>query len=98
MTIVRIEEIGRFYSSGDEEAFFFWLKSIPAVKSFTGKHKGLSVEIADPIDDDSLRELIGLLSRYEINMSCLRLLAHDQNASWLKDKDRYWYNSIWQSA
>ncbi|UWU74882.1 hypothetical protein N2603_33255 [Bradyrhizobium huanghuaihaiense] len=83
---IAIREPAPFFSNGDEDSFFHWLKSIDAVKDFVGSPRGLEVTLEDPVEDLSLRELIGLLTRYGLDMRCLRGLRTQQNEAWFADE------------
>lgn len=82
-----------FLSSGDEESFFAWLERIPAFKSSRGVGEDLIIEVSDiESDDDSLRELIALFVRHQMDASSLRDLVSDQNRSWFKDNPHSYWN------
>jgi hypothetical protein len=77
--LLLIPEPTSFYSESDEDYFFDWLKSIPAIKDVVGVRGGLNLTIEDPIDQLSFYELIGLLTRYQLDKKVLRRLCelHD---------------------
>jgi hypothetical protein len=77
-----IQEPVPFFSDGDEDCFFQWLKSIDAVKDFVRCPGGLEITLTEPVDDPSLRELIGLTTRYGLDMKCLRNLRTQLNEGW----------------
>ena len=86
-----------FYSRADEAAFFSWLKSIPEVKSVTGVGRELHIELSnDVVSETSLRELLAIYSRYNGNMKELAKFVTPENESWLKNKESYWYASVFQ--
>ncbi|WP_210347630.1 hypothetical protein [Bradyrhizobium diazoefficiens] len=91
-----ISEPVPFFSDGDEDSFFHWLKSIDAVKDFAGSPRGLEVELEDPVEDVSLGELIGLLTRYGLDTKCLRRLRTPQNEAWFADEQMYWHKSVFK--
>lgn len=93
---VIIQEPVPFFSDGDEDYFFEWLKSIAAVKDAVGCARGLEVTLADPVDDPSLRELIGLLTRYGLETKWLRKLRTEQNERWCANKRAYWYRPVFE--
>lgn len=56
-----------YFSSGDEDAFFTWLASIPCVKKFEGHFRTLYITIdKQAVDDDCIEELKALFIRYNI--------------------------------
>lgn len=92
---ITIEEPFLFYSHGDEKAFFFWLDLISSIKNYKGVSDGLELEVETPIDDVSLKNLIGLFCRYNLNMMKLSILEHDGNRHWFRNTEKFWYNKIW---
>jgi hypothetical protein len=61
-----------YYSSGDEAAFFSWLKSIPAVRSVAGRLRNLHIDLkSDHLSDEELSEFKALFGRYNIDVACL---------------------------
>ncbi len=90
-----IQEPAPFFSDGDEDCFFQWLKSIAAVKEFVGCSSGLEITLVDP-DDAGLRELVGLMTRYGLDMKWLRNLRTVQNGSWFADDKKCWYRSVFE--
>ena len=96
MMKIVMKEPAPFFSDGDEDCFFHWLKSIDAVKDFVGGPKGLEVTLTDPVDDPSLRELIGLLTRYGLDMKWLRNLHTQQNEGWFASEKMYWHKAVFK--
>jgi len=39
-----------------------------------------------------------LLTRYDLDRSVLAALATSKNQSWFKDKNKYWYASVFRKA
>ena len=92
--LLLIPEPTRFYSESDEDYFFAWLKSIPAIKNFVGTQGGLSLTIEEPIDQLSFYELSGLLTRYQLDKKVLRRLCELHDDPWFTDAKNYWYESV----
>lgn len=87
-----------FYSTGDEDAFFNWLQSIPEVISVTGKGRELFIRLRSPLlPSDSLRELIGIYWRYGGRMCELAQFADDSNRAWFQDPKQFWYQSVFNT-
>lgn len=84
----------RYYSPGDEQAFFAWLRRMPCV----GEPRGVGIDLHIPLrqrpTDGELRELIGLFFRYKIDMRQLAALATDENRSWFARPDSYWRRKV----
>lgn len=83
-----------YYSSLDEALFFDWIKKIPSIKSYDGKHDELYLHFeSNQISDDDLRELLALFYRYKIkNMPQLQIFLHESNHAWFADnKKAFWH-------
>lgn len=93
---ITIREPVPYFSEGDEDSFFHWLKSIDAVEDFVGTPKGLEITLTEPVDDFSLRELIGLLRRYGLDMKWLRKLRTPQNEAWFVDEKKFWHDAVFK--
>ena len=85
-----------FFSDGDEDCFFQWPKSIDAVKDVVGEPRGLEITLAEPVDDFSLRELIGLMTRYGLDMKCLGILRTPDNEEWFARDIMFWHQSVFK--
>ncbi|MCA0314849.1 MAG: hypothetical protein LCH63_13590 [Candidatus Melainabacteria bacterium] len=84
-----------FYCQLDEDHFFKWLQEIDGVNGVRGHLTDLTVYLSVPVlSDAALRDLIGLLCRYEVPMSVLRSQLTQQNEHWFKDPEKYWYEKI----
>jgi hypothetical protein len=94
---VKIQEPRLFFSDGDEDYFFEWLQSIPEVKDVVRVKTDLELTLADQVDDTSLRELLGLLKRYGLDMTPLRALLTPENEHWFAEKKAYWYRSVFKN-
>lgn len=88
-----IPEPAPFHCQLDEDHFFAWLNDIPAVKDVRGTAKGLELELSEPVDGVSFRELAGLLTRYGLDLRCLRPLAPQLDPS-LRNPVAYWYQAV----
>lgn len=88
--------LGEFYSDGDERRFFQGLKDVPAVKNINGLDRGLVVNLdLRQLNNDSVRELIALLWRYELSLISFRVLAEKHKKfSWLYDAKWYWHKRM----
>lgn len=91
MNEIRCKQI-LFYSRGDEDSFFVWVKSIPSVEKVYGETDEIVLSlISGEISSESLRELIGLLYRYRVSMFQLAALETEENSAWFRNKEAYWY-------
>ena len=94
--VVLIAKAVRFGSSFDEAAFFFLLKKIEGI-IYKGVGDELQIEVkADNFSEISLRELIAIFSRYDIDMGQLRALVDDSNKRWVINPHAYWYKSMFE--
>lgn len=95
-TIV-FNEPSSYFSPLDEVIFFQWLELIPSIENIHVDGKGVRITIPDAgFSSTDWDNIIGLLARYEIDMTPLRELADldPENGKWLKDKRKFWYNAI----
>lgn len=86
-----------YYCEPDKDYFFAWLEAIPAIKKVTGTADVLELIVEDPIDKISFYELVGLLTRYNLDRKCLRPLCHLQTDPWFNDPQNYWYAAVFAS-
>ena len=93
MTLV-IPEPCRYYCHFDEKYFFKWLRAIPAVEEVVGTSAGLTLKIREPIDQSSFYELVGLMTRYGVDLKSLRPLCMTHSDSWFRAASNYWYSSV----
>jgi hypothetical protein len=84
-----------FYSQTDEDHFFAWLESIPAIKKVTGRERGLELVVERPIDKESLRDLIALMTRYDVNRRPLKPLCDEQEDEYFRDEGKYWHSAVY---
>jgi hypothetical protein len=90
-----IPEPNGFYCQLDEDHFFKWLQDIEGVKEVRGHSTGLTVYLSvSVLSDASLRDLIGLLYRYDLPMAFLRSQLTPKNAHWFNDPEKFWYEKI----
>ena len=86
----------RYFSQGDEEAFFCWLKRIRCVGEVHGVGRDLLIPLSAAPDDDDLRELIGLFYRYRVDMTQLAVFARSE---WASNPKAFWHRRMFaQSA
>ena len=74
----------------DEEIFFYALKRISAVEKIEGAGRDLFITVRSKPSKQSLRELLGLFFRYEIDMSQFAVFETKQNAAWFRAPSAYW--------
>ena len=88
-------QLSSFYARGDERRFFQGLKEIAAIKSVQGIGQILILTInASHLGNESMRELMALLWRYQIPLSPLRSFTSMRRFSWLNNPDGYWYQNL----
>ncbi|MCL2876970.1 MAG: hypothetical protein FWF12_12005 [Betaproteobacteria bacterium] len=85
----------QFLSKCDEEQFFGWLDKLPCVTGYYGQGTDLLIGVqGDQLDDISLRELLGLFHRYDIDAPQLAAFETDANRVWFRDSRAYWHASV----
>jgi hypothetical protein len=77
----------RYFSQKDEDHFFGWAQEIGCVLSVD---RGVLSVDAERVADDELRELLALLTRYQLSIEPLRVLANPCNEHWFNDPQAYW--------
>ncbi|MCA9815475.1 MAG: hypothetical protein H6677_09415 [Candidatus Obscuribacterales bacterium] len=99
VSTLTIPEPVSFYCQLDEDHFFLWLQEIEGVKEVRGLPAGLTVYLSVSIlSDSALRDLIGLLFRYDVPMSFLRSQLTPSNEHWFMDSEAFWYEKIFVDA
>jgi hypothetical protein len=84
-----------FYSSGDESLFFDGLNRLKAIKNIKGYGRVLTMDILlAKINQESLRDLMAILKRYNIPLKSIKGLALKKNYSWLHHPQAYWHNDF----
>jgi hypothetical protein len=85
----------RYFSQGDEDAFFDWLNGIGCVADVrsVGRQLLISVEEND-LPDSDLREIIALFHRYGVEKKPLAQFLTAANAKWFRDEEAYWYRDV----
>lgn len=89
-----IPEPQLWYAYKDEKHFFKWLESISSVKKVVHRGVRLELTLEDPLSDGDLMDLIALLKRYRLNMTCLRVLCNSSNQHWFKRSNKFWYRQV----
>lgn len=85
----------RFYSEGDEAAFFEWLDKIPCVSNYRGEGRVLLISVdRGRADEDSLRELLAIFFRYRIAMRQLSIFDSEAVAEWFRSPASYWFDAV----
>lgn len=85
----------RFFSQGDEAAFFGWLNSQPFVVHIEGRGSTLFIKVdLSAVDEDGLRELLALFRRYGVDLSQLIVFDRDEFAEWFRRADAYWHQAV----
>ena len=93
--VLLIDEPRPYYNQTDEDHFFGWLQSIPAIKKVKGVPSGLELTVQRPIDKESLRNLIALLTRYDVNRRPLKALCDEQKDESFRAKEKYWHAAVY---
>jgi uncharacterized protein YecE (DUF72 family) len=86
-----------YYSKYDEDQFFGWLEKIPCVAGCRGEKVDLFIDLHDgEVDDKSLRELLALFNRYNVDMSQLAIFESSSNRQWFREPRAYWYTKVFE--
>jgi hypothetical protein len=95
-TPVELKATGmRFFSQGDESAFFAWLDKLPIVERYEGRGSTLYLLVrSEAVDESGLRELLALFTRYRIGLRQLLALDREEFADWFRNEKAYRYEEI----
>ena len=89
----------RYFSAGDEAAFFSWLQAISGVVSVQGYGRELHIRLRSKrLSARSLKELLALYQRYQGDMSELAQFLNQSNSTWFADPDAYWHSQVFGNA
>jgi hypothetical protein len=89
----------RFFSRGDEDVFFRWLRSLQIIGEIRGSHRDIVIEIKDQtIEDQDLEELIAIFWRYDLNFEQLSQFANENNEAWFSDKKKIWHERVFRNS
>ena len=93
---VELEATGvRFFSQGDEAAFFSWLGKLDCVERYEGRGLTLFISVdAAAVDEDGLRELLALFRRYGVELKQLSAFDRSPFADWFRSEQAYWHKEI----
>ena len=85
-----------FCSSFDEDAFFEWIRKISCVMNIEGYGNELHACInREKIDERSLRELLALFYRYNVDMKQLAVFLNENNREWFfENKVSFWHSKV----
>jgi len=87
--------LGKFYSCGDERRLFHGPNEISAIRGMKGVGRILLLDMdVELLDNEEMREPIGLLCRYGIPLAPLRAFAKMKKFAWLFDSEKFWHKNI----
>lgn len=85
----------QFYSQGDEDAFFQWVKGISCVTEIHGVGTAIILSLGHAPSEFELRELIALFYRYKVELNQLASFETVENRGWFKENiQSYWYEMV----
>jgi hypothetical protein len=94
MKISCIESV--YFSASDERAFYQRLKQLPELKNISGSLDRIELDFDDPLSEESLRELLALFHRYDMDMRPLGIFLCEANREWFYERKlTYWHRKIW---
>jgi hypothetical protein len=96
--MIQLEANGvAFYSKADEAVFFEWLSKIPSVTKIEGVGFSIIIHVDEQKTDEvDLRELLSIFRRYSVSMNQLSAFNDESFADWFRDKNAYWYESVFE--
>jgi hypothetical protein len=87
-----------FYSELDEKHFFLWLDEMPRLMKVVATPAGLELTFKGTLDFKILGDLIVLMSRYKLDMKCMREYCLAANKEYFYDKERDWFDSMFSDS
>ncbi len=86
-----------FLSQSDERRLFQGLKEIPAIRSVHGVRPDVLLVIEmSALNKGAMRELLALLTRFEVPLMPLRVFAEKRKFDWLNDPQGRWHSAMFQ--
>ena len=84
-----------YYSPNDEAAFFGWADKISCITRYYGVGKTVFFEVdARKISQQNVREILGLFSRYGVDLKQLAVLEKPRFSAWFTDPQKYWHKAV----
>ena len=75
-----------FFAPADEDCFFRWLASLPGYKDIRGAGTTLELTLDDPVEPDTVLQLLVIFRRWLIDISpLLSLRSSETSHLWLWD-------------
>lgn len=93
-TVTLIANRVEYGSYNDEAAFFEWLDKIRGVLSYDGEGDALYIHVNSRLNEATLRDFLALFDRYGVDMKQLAVFDSDKFSPWFRDKNSYWYKSV----
>lgn len=88
----------KFYSQGDERAFFETIGRIKAIQRVEGRGDCIFLQVQKSISQDSLRDLIAVFLRYRISMRQLAQFLSPSNRRWFADPAQRYHKRVFPGA
>jgi hypothetical protein len=85
-----------FYSPFDEDHFFHWLQQIKGVIGVIRVNHGLEVTIDGEFDTENLFSLIALMTRYGLDMRCLKRYCLTVDKKYFASPNKYWHDAVFK--
>ncbi len=94
--MIQIDTAGLvYYSYLDEANFFKWAEELDCVVSL---ENGVLHIDRSTLTESNLRDLLALLTRYDLPANQLASLLSEENGSWFGAPDTYWHLRVFKSA
>jgi hypothetical protein len=87
-----------FYSQKDEDIFFNWFEGLSSTRGIIGDRSDIVVTTSARVDDQELREMLAIFRRYSLDMSQLSCYCTEDNASWFRDRNKNWYEDVFEAS
>lgn len=72
-----------FFAAADEDQFFHWLRSLPEHQSIRGKGLELTLALSDPVQAETVRQLLVIFYRWKLDVTPLLPLRTSETSDFL---------------
>jgi hypothetical protein len=83
-----------FYSELDEAMFFDALKRVSAINKIEGQGPDLLLSVPARLSNKTLREVIGLFARYNVDLRQLAVFLTEKNRPWFYNPETFWFKRV----
>lgn len=72
-----------FFAQEDENHFFEWIYALPSYLNITGKGLDLHLELKEPVDKETVEQLLIIFRRWNVDVASLKSLRSEKNKGFI---------------